>query len=271
MENQILTSIKNPLIKQVRKLHRHKERQKQNLLLLEGTNLVEAACQVDYKLDIFFCTCSWSSRHMELLSELERKGIEKKLVSSEVLKAIATTVSPDGIVAIAKRRVISSPIIEQTKLGIALETLQDPGNMGTIIRTAVAADVDGIWLSHNSVEPDHPKVLRASAGEWFRIEIATGQDLAEVVKQHQKYGIQVIATSSYGSKNYWDLDLSRPSLILMGNEGAGLSAELLDLADERVKIPTSNGVESLNVAIATALLVYEARRQHQSLCGSYKL
>ena len=261
VENQVLTSIKNPLIKQVRKLHRSRERQKQNLLLLEGTNLVEAACQVDYKLDIFFCTCSWSSRHEKLFWELEHKGIEKKLVSPEVLKAIATTVNPDGIVAIAKRRIISSPIFEQTQLAIALETLQDPGNLGTIIRTAVAADLDGLWLSPNSVEPDHPKVLRASAGEWFRMAIATGQDLSEVVKQHQLHGIQAIATSSHSSKNYWDVDFSRPSLILLGNEGAGLSAELLNLADERVKIPTSNGVESLNVAIATALLVYEARRQ----------
>ncbi len=261
MENKILTSIQNPLVKQVRKLHRNKARQKQNLLLIEGTNLIEAACQVDYKLDIIFCTCFWSEKNSKLLSELDRRGVKKRLVSAEVLKAIATTVNPDGVVAIAPRRTIAPPSIEQTQLGVALETLQDPGNLGTIIRTCVAAGVDGLWLGKNSVELDQPKVLRASAGEWFRLAIATHQELSAVVRQHQLQGIQAIATSASSRKNYWEIDFNRPSLILMGNEGAGLSSQLLELADEQVKIPLAKGVESLNVAIATALLVYEARRQ----------
>jgi RNA methyltransferase, TrmH family len=261
-----ITSIKNPLIKQVRKLHRHQERQKQNSLLLEGTNLIAAACQVDYKLDIIFCTDRWRETHQQLCWSLTQKDLRIQSVSLEVLAAIATTVNPDGVVAIAPRRVSVIPEIASTRLALAVERLQDPGNLGTLVRTAVATGVDSLWLSRGSVDLDNPKVLRASVGEWFRLNIVTGQDLSVVVRQHQQQGIRVIATTSEATKNYWDLDFNRPSLILLGNEGAGLSADLVELADERVKIPVDNQVESLNVAIAGAILLYEAKRQSRLKC-----
>ena len=230
MENIILTSIQNSLVKQARKLHRAKERQKQNLLLLEGTNLIEAAYQVDYKLDIIFYTDRWGANHSSLCEKLRNKDIKLQLVSLEVLGAIATTVNPDGVVAIAPRRTEREPIVAQTQLGIAIERLQDPGNLGTIIRSAVATGVNSLWLSNDSVDIHSPKVLRASVGEWFRVPIATQQNIAEVVTQHQQNGVQVIATTSKTEKSYWDIDFTRPSLILLGNEGAGLSDELITLA-----------------------------------------
>jgi RNA methyltransferase, TrmH family len=261
VENKILTSIKNPLIKQIRKLHSSKERRKQNLLLLEGTNLVDTACQVDYRLDTIFYTDRWRENHQPLCLKLGAKEIQMQLVSPEVLSAIATTVSPDGVVAIAKRRPAQEAVLTQTKLRLAIERLQDPGNLGTIIRTAVATGVDGLWLSNGCVDIDNPKVLRASVGEWFRLPIAVDQDLSELVRQHQQQGVQVIAAASQATQSYWEIDFNCPSLILLGNEGAGLSEELVALADQQVKIPLANGVESLNVAVATALLLYEAQRQ----------
>ena len=260
MEN-ILTSIKNPLIKQVRKLHRAKERQKQNLLSIEGTNLVEAACQTDYKLDLVFYTPQWANKHQSLCRQIAQKGFRVQLVSAEVLKAIATTVNPDGVVAIAPRQVVTKPDLTRIKLGIALERLQDPGNLGTIIRTAAATEVDGLWLSSDSVDLYSPKVLRASVGEWFRVPVETDRDLLDLARMQRSQGIQIIATTAKASKTYWELDFTRPSLIFLGNEGSGLSQELIDIADEEVKIPLYNGVESLNVAVATALLLYEAKRQ----------
>lgn len=261
MDNIILTSTKNPLIKQVRKLHSAKERNKQNMLLLEGTNLVEAAYQVDYKLDIIFYTDRWQENHMALCRKIAEKKIKTQQVSLEVLTAIATTVSPDGVVAIAPRAIAQTPNIAQTNLSIALDRLQDPGNLGTIIRTAAATMLDGLWLSENSVDIYNPKVLRASVGEWFKVPMGTHQNLAELVEQHQQTNIQVVATTSQATRNYWDIDFTRPTLLLLGNEGAGLSSDLLEIADERVTIPLSNKVESLNVAVATALLLYEAQRQ----------
>ncbi len=261
MENKILTSIKNPLIKQVRKLQRSKERQKQNLLLIEGNNLIEAALQADYKLDIVFYTEYWQSNHPLLCQTIAEKKVRTELVSQEVLKAIATTVNPDGVVAIAPRLTITdeTPIIRG--VGIALERLQDPGNLGTIIRTAAATEADGLWLSPDSVDYYSPKVLRASAGQWFRLPVVTDQSLAQLVKQQQQAGVQIIATTAKATQTYWDINFSRPSLILLGNEGAGLSSALIDLADLQIKIPQAHQVESLNVAIASALLLYEAQRQ----------
>jgi RNA methyltransferase, TrmH family len=260
VENKILTSIQNPLIKQVRKLHRAKTRQEQNILLLEGTNLVEAACQVNYKLDIVFCTGQWQDKNPRLWETLiDRTKIQ--LVSTEVLSSIATTINPDGVIALAPQVMAEMPAIANTKLSLAIDRLQDPGNLGTIIRTAVATEVDCLWLSSDSASPAHPKVLRASAGEWFRLPMAVSQDLSQLVRAYQQQDVRVIATVPQAAKIYWSIDFRRPSLILIGNEGRGLSEELIALADERVTIPLSNGVESLNVAIATALLLYEAKRQ----------
>jgi RNA methyltransferase, TrmH family len=249
------------LIKQVRRLHRSKERQKQNLLLIEGTNLIEAACQADYNLDIIFYTERWQQNHQILCQVIVEQGRKTELVSPEILNAIATTVNPDGVVAIASYPSISPKPTTIRGIGLAVEKLQDPGNLGTIIRTAVATEVDGLWLSDNSVDFYSPKVLRASVGQWFRLPVTTNQDLPQLVKQQQQQGVQIIATTSKAAKTYWEVDFTRPSLILLGNEGAGLSSELIDLADIQLKIPLANQVESLNVAVATALILYEAQRQ----------
>jgi TrmH family RNA methyltransferase len=142
-----------------------------------------------------------------------------------------------------------------------LDRIQDPGNFGTIIRTAVATGVDGVWLSSDSVEIDNPKVLRSSAGEWFRVPLVVSTDLRGIVREYQKQGVRAIATLPTATVNHWHLDFTRPFLLLIGNEGGGLSPELAEIADDAVKIPLFGGVESLNVAIATAVILYEARRQ----------
>jgi TrmH family RNA methyltransferase len=150
-----------------------------------------------------------------------------------------------------------------TGIGLALETIQDPGNLGTIIRTAAAASAEHLWLSTDSVDIDNPKVLRSSAGQWFRLPVTVSANLPEVVSQCQAQGIQVVATLPDAPLNYWDIDLCRPTLILLGNEAAGLKTDLAIQADRQVKIPLRPGVESLNVAIAAGLMLYEAQRQRQ--------
>lgn len=264
----MLTSTQNPLVKEIKKLHTAKGRRGQHLFLLEGTHLLEEACAVNYPLVTLCCTPEWQEHHQHLWEDARRRCQRAEVISPSVLKAIATTVQPDGVVATA-RRGFSTEVEPPQKnpllasIGMALETVQDPGNLGTIIRTAAAAGVERLWLSTDSVDLDHPKVLRSSAGQWFRLPITVSPDLRDLVCQCQEQGVQVVATVPDATLSYWNIDLQRPTLILLGNEGAGLKADLASLADRQVKIPLMPGVESLNVAIAAALIVYEAQRQRR--------
>ncbi|NJO41824.1 MAG: RNA methyltransferase [Cyanobacteria bacterium RU_5_0] len=256
----MLTSLQNPLVKQMRKLHRAKERQEQQLFLLEGTHLLEEACMANCPLVVVCCTPLWQDHHAKLWDAIVARSPRTELVSEAVLQAIATTVHPDGVVAVAKRDCLR-PLNGAIRMGIALETLQDPGNLGTVIRTATAAGADGLWLSADSVDLDHPKVLRASAGQWFRLPMIVSPDLQADIQPLKQQGVRVVSTSPTATITYWEVDFTPPTLILLGNEGAGLSPELAAAADINVKIPLAVGVESLNVAIAAALILYEAQRQ----------
>ncbi|WP_267383834.1 TrmH family RNA methyltransferase [Cyanobacterium sp. uoEpiScrs1] len=257
----MITSIKNPLVKQIRKLHRTKGRREQNLLLLEGTHLLQTACQANCSLMTLCFTEQWLVRNPQLLTLASQKAQHIELVTTEVLQSMATTVSPDGVIATMGFRKQTELTTTNFQLGLILEKLQDPGNLGTIIRTAVATEVNGIWLTGDSVEVDNPKVLRSSAGAWFHIPMMVSFNLSTVINNYQQTGVQVVATSPTATKPYWEMDLTKPTLILLGNEGAGLSQKLVTLADEIVSIPLGKKVESLNVAIACAILLYEGKRQ----------
>jgi RNA methyltransferase, TrmH family len=255
----MLTSLQNPLVKQVRKLHSSKHRRLQGCFLLEGSHLLQEAALARWPLATLFYTERWQDKNPQLLIDLQGTVPRCELVSAEVLGAIATTINPDGVVAVAQLASQQSVAIQS--LGLVLETLQDPGNVGTMLRTAAAAGVEGVLLSEDSADLESPKVLRATAGAWFRVATAQCQNVLDQVKQHQAKGFQVVATAPQAVCEYWSVDYTQPTLILVGNEGAGLSEPLLQVADVQVSIPTSAGVESLNAAIATAVILYEAKRQ----------
>jgi RNA methyltransferase, TrmH family len=256
---RMLTSLQNPLVKQIRKLQKAKERREQGLFLLEGSHLLTEAVAVGLPLTTVCCTESWQERYPQLFEALMQITPRLELVSPEVVAAMSTTVQPDGVVAIAPRQHQGN--VELKDLGLVLETIQDPGNLGTMIRTACAVGVDGLLLSADCVDLDNPKVLRASAGQWLRLPMATSRDLVRDLGQLKAQGMQVVATLPSATQTYWEVDLRRPSLIVMGNEGAGLSPAVAAVADQVVTIPLAEGVESLNVAIAAALVLYEAKRQ----------
>lgn len=263
----MLTSLQNPLIKQIRKLHQAKGRREQQLFLLEGTHLLEEACAVGYPLATVCYTPEWLEKYQVLGERVTQCCDRAEVVSAEVMKAIATTVTPDGAIATAPRRQEACFNLEGDRapsLVLALETLQDPGNLGTIIRTAAAAGADGLFLSADSVDLDHPKVLRASAGQWFRLPITQSANLQKTLHELHQKGVQIVATTPVAKLTHWEIDWQKPSVILLGNEGAGLSSEIVKIADAPVKIPLSQGVESLNVAIAAAVILYEAQRQRTS-------
>ena len=259
----MLTSTKNPLVKQLRSLGENaKFRKEQGLFLVEGTHALTEALATAYPLSIVCCSEKWIANNPDLYDQIESSvdEIERlEIVSEEVLQAIATTKNPDGVIAAALLPL--HEVVSINTLGLALETIQDPGNIGAIIRTAVAVGIDGMLVSSDSVDLTNPKIIRATAGQWFRCAMQTSTHLAADIRKLQSQGVKAIATLANAKKTYWDYDFNQPTVILLGNEGNGLSEELIELADESVSIPQSDRVESLNIAICAALLLYEAKRQ----------
>ncbi len=274
----ILTSPKNDWIRQLRQLHQPKGRREQHAFLVEGTHLVQEALATDWPLIALCYTPTWAEQHTDLIIQTP-DPVRQQLVSESVLAALATTVTPDGVVAIAHRSKYHSNTsdpsdpqdlqltsqLHDLKLAIAVETLQDPGNLGALIRTAVAAQADVLWISQDSVDPDHPKVLRASAGQWFRLPPQSIPQISDLIRACHHQQIQVLAATvpkvPEDSRIYWKLDLTQPTLFLLGNEGSGLSPALVQQADGIVFIPMADPVESLNISMTGGLLLYEAYRQ----------
>jgi RNA methyltransferase, TrmH family len=255
----MLTSLQNSLVKQFRRLHAAKYRRQEQCFLLEGTHLLQEAVLAEWPLAVVCYTESWLAREPDLLNRVQAAIPRCEQVSEDILTAIATTVHPDGVVAIAHS--CPNAVVPIQSLGLVLDTLQDPGNVGTILRTAAASGVEGVLLNAGSVDLENPKVLRASAGAWFRVKTGLCEDLLRTVDSYQKQGFQTVATTSNAELDYWAVDYTQPTLLLVGNEGAGLSAALIQAANLQVRIPMSAGVESLNAAIATAVILYEAKRQ----------
>ena len=259
----MLTSTKNPLVKQLRSLGESaKDRKEQGLFLVEGTHALTEAIATSYPLSIVCCTEKWIAANPDLYERIEAstEEIERlEIVSAEVLQTIATTKNPDGVIAAAL--LLSREVANIHTLGLALETIQDPGNIGAIVRSSVAVGLDGMLVSSDSVDLTNPKIIRATAGQWFRCAMQTTTNLAADIRKLKSQGIKTIATVSKAEKTYWDYDFTQPTLILLGNEGNGLSEELIALADEVVSIPQNDQVESLNVSVCAALLLYEAKRQ----------
>ena len=259
----MITSTQNQLVKLFRKLHASKYRHELDLSLLEGSHLVEEAIASGCELESLCFTEHWCDRNPDLYRQALDRSRRSELVSDSVLSAMVTTVKPDGVVATIGRR-LHQKSGHLDSFGLAISRIQDPGNVGTMIRTAAAAGVDELWVSGDSVELDHPKVMRASAGQWFRLPMVSVEDLGSQIIQAKQAGIQVVTTLPTAARIHWEADFTKPTLVVMGNEGAGLSPDIAELADVPVRIPLARGVESLNVAIAAAVILYEVQRQRQA-------
>ncbi len=260
----MLTSTRNPLVKQLRQLgDSARERREQQQFIVEGTRAIAEVLATGYPLAIVCHTERWQQQHPDLYARCLAVADRVEVVADPVLGAIATTTTPAGIVAVVPMQ--ARPPVQLTSLGLALESIRDPGNFGSIVRSAVAAGADGMWVSADSVDITHPKILRATAGQWFRCAMQVTADLRGEIAAWQARGGRAIAAVARGDCLYWEWDFTQPTLILLGNEGNGLSSGILQQADAGVSIPMAKGVESLNVGICAALLLYEAQRQRRAV------
>ena len=266
-EALLISSRRNPLIRQLRQLQTPAGRREMGLLLLEGTHLAQEVVRLGLPLQHLLSCQTWGLRQPQLLLRLQAlladRGREL-LVSEEVLAAVASTGTPDGVVMTLAPPAPAVP--EQVGFGLVLDGIQDPGNLGTLQRTALAAGIEQLWLA-GGADPWQPKVLRASAGAALELSCwrADRAAVAALVAGAAARGLQVVASvpPAAGAAPYWQLDWTRPTLLLLGAEGPGLSQELLALATHKVCVPHSSAVESLNVAVAAAPLLLERSRQER--------
>lgn len=264
----MLTSLHNPLIKQLRKLHQPRERTDSGLFLVEGTHAVEAALGVHWQIEVICATEVWCEAHPALYKELRLGAGRFEMVSDIVIAALSDAVTPMGIVAaLAHRerdwRELIAGRTTPTLLVLG-ETLQDPGNVGTIVRTCAAAGADGLILSADSADPEQPKVLRASAGAWFSSPPLRCSDFGGVLDALHRGSVTVIGADARAEVTLWQLDMRGPIAFVLGSEGRGLSPGISQCTDVLVRIPQQPMVESLNVGVSCALLLFEAIRQRRN-------
>ena len=259
----LISSHHNDWFKSVMKLHQASERRDQRKFLIEGTHLVEEAIATGWPLESLCFEETWAEQNQILLNRITVDPNRDKMVlqpaTKDILNRISTTTSRTPVVGVAYLHERVPKRTKQASLALAVESLQDPGNLGSLIRIAAAAGVGQVYISEDSVAPTNPKVLRSTAGQWFRSPPVV-TDLKQFLKVQKAASWQILAACADG-KSYWETDLTQPTLFLLGNEGGGLSSEMLSLATDKVSIPMAVSVESLNVSVAGALLLYEAQRQ----------
>eukprot|EP00667_Euglena_gracilis_P018302 EG_transcript_19425 len=235
---RVITSRQNPLAKRVRLLHDAKGRRELGLLLLEGTHMLQECLQRGLELDTVVATPEWVAQHPALVRQVP-SDVPVSLVSADVLTSVATTVTPDGVLLVIPPPLKGRP--HARRFVLALDFVQDPGNLGTLIRTAAAVDVEQIWMG-GGADPYQPKVLRAAAGAALSLPVERLDDLAPRLREARAAGMQVVAAVAGGggpATPYWAVDWTRPTVLLLGSEGRGLDPALLPLADHRVHIPHS--------------------------------
>lgn len=260
-----ISSAQNPKIKNIIKLHKSSERKKQGLFLIEGEKEIKHALASGYKLDACFYYKDKISD--SLLTTIEKdKTIKKYEVTSEVFSKIAYRENSGGIVAQAfpKNHDLKNLSLKESPLVIVLETVEKPGNLGAILRTADAAGVDAVIISDPTTDLYNPNVIRASIGCVFSVNIASASS-STVINWLKKHKFKSYAAALQTDKFYDDYNYSGATAFVMGTESVGLTEKWRKAVDHIIKIPMLGINDSLNVSIATAVLVYEALRQRKKI------
>ncbi|KZR92427.1 23S rRNA (uridine(2479)-2'-O)-methyltransferase [Synechococcus sp. MIT S9509] len=270
----LITSRRNPLVRRLRSLATSSGRQQDGHLLLEGTHQLQELLSFSRRLTKpvkVIATPAWLDSHTDLIDRLA-DHIDLQLMADEALRAALSTVHPDGVACLwpIEQLPLSA---EAPSFVLALDRVQDPGNVGTLLRTALAADVEEVWLAAGA-DPLAPKVVRSAVGAVLRLPLrrlgptdgAGVEQLAEQLLAARDRGLQVVAAlvpdSVVGMPviPYWQLDWCRPTVLVLGNEAAGLHPALQACCSHGVTLPHSSQVESLNVASAAVPLLLERRR-----------
>lgn len=258
----MITSSSNQQIKNIALLMKKaKARKEQGLFVVEGKKMFEEA-PAKYLEKVYV---SESFEHTEKSEERLRK-VEYEVVSDSVYKSISDTQTPQGILCLVKIPLYRlSELIQGSRTHLlVLESIQDPGNLGTMLRAGEGAGITGVIMNRTTVDLFNPKTIRSTMGSIYRVPYYVSDDLPETLKELKMQQIPLYAAHLLGKKQYDEPDYTRPAVFLIGNEGSGLSDELAELADVKVRIPMEGAVESLNAAVSASLLMYEVNRQRRN-------
>jgi TrmH family RNA methyltransferase len=263
----VITSRTNERIKEIRLLRQAKHRQSRGEYFIEGVRLVEEAlAEAGFVRQVLHSPrLQATPRGVKLLSSLREKfqGAEWLAVDDPVLTSLSDTENHQGILVVLKKREWTWSALEQRKgLVLCFHGLQDPGNLGAIFRILEAGGGAGIILDSGSVDPYSPKVVRASMGSFFRVPFLILHQSPEAILQElRSHGYRLWAATAQGQKSFWEVDFFDSAAVLFGQEGGGLPEEWAAQADGTLSIPMTPPTDSLNVAMAAGLIVYEGFRQ----------
>ena len=260
-----ISSRHNPIVRAFRALAHGRSH---DGLLLDGARLVEDALASGARITTAAVSHALLSRAGgadRLVAALEASGARVVAVPPGVMAVMSPVHTPSGVVAIADRSPapLDAAFAVSPQLTLILDHLQDPGNVGAVIRTADAAGATGLVACGDTADPFGWKALRGAMGSTFRLPVVARAAATDAVAAARDRGLRILAAAPRGGRSMYDSDFTGPTAILMGGEGAGLSDETAGLADDRVTIPMREPVESLNVAVSAALILYEAHRQRQ--------
>lgn len=256
-----ISSTQNERVKWVRSLQaKSRIRRKEKVFIVESQNLLDEALQAKASFREVFATNEYAEQNTEVVDALQRINTRLTTVTPDVLSAMSDTQSPQGILAVLD--IYDPPLSDDNSFAVIIDGISDPGNMGTIMRTAVGADVPLMYITAGTVDIWNPKVVRSAAGAHFRLPVRYGSwdGIEGGLADH----VIFLADSGGSGASFFDVDWLQPSALIVSEEAHGPSAEARKLAHAYVSIPMPGGIESLNVGIATGILLFERVRQmHQ--------
>lgn len=258
---KMITSTSNSQVKYLMQLqNKSKVRRENKQFVVEGVKMVtEAPTDRIFKV---YVSQNFRKNNAEVCQNMIKQGSELEDVSDSVFQQMSDTKTPQGILAIiAMMDYTIEDLLSANPFIAAVENLQDPGNLGTIIRAGEGAGMTGILMSSSTVDIYNPKTIRSTMGSIFRVPFVYMKDFTIALKYLQNKGVTIYAAHLDGKTSYTQENYTKPTAFLIGNEGNGLTKEAAESADTLIRIPMCGKVESLNAAIATSVLMYEAKRQ----------
>jgi TrmH family RNA methyltransferase len=253
----MITSLSNPTIKRIRHLQSHrKAREESHAFVIEGLRLLREAAEADTAVELVLHTDRLDERGRATVNALARQGASIETVSPAVMKACSMAETPPGLLAVLSWPSPKPP--QEPTLVVVVDGLSDPGNLGTLLRTAMAAGVDIVYLAEGTVDPFNPKVVRGAMGAHFRLPMI---EIGVEALGHRLQGFEVWVAEPGGGVSYDKVNWRSPSALVIGGEAHGPHAEVRSLARGQVSIPMPGKAESLNASIAAAIILFEIVRQ----------